>query len=271
MKINSGLLAQTLNGAAWCSVPAYLMEQNIVIPADMDDAVVLCVIYFFLRFYFSVYTVFTKHPPASWGSSSSYPIANSEVPPCSHSPPKKHSLLSPLRSQCWLCHKCSPPSKPSCFPIPCSISITALTLLVTLISNPNITCLRPHANSSSLSTSAWAVVFFLSTAKVHNPAPNTFCHDCSLSGLFNTKFPYLLFKQGTANKNNVPTHWLDIVLAFPYLSTHYYVKFKVAVMVLNVPESSALSPVNSGLCWKNWKPQIDTSLYCLPDKHPCTT
>lgn len=52
MKINSGLLAQTLNGAAWCSVPAYLMEQNIVIPADMDDAVVLCVIYFFFKILF---------------------------------------------------------------------------------------------------------------------------------------------------------------------------------------------------------------------------
>lgn len=169
----------------------------------------LCCIFFFLRFYFSVYTVFTKHPPASWGSSSSYPIANSEVLPCSHSPLKKHSLLPPLRSQCWLCHKCSAPCKTSCFPIPCSISVTALTLLVTLISNPNMTWLRPHANSSSLFTSAWAVIFFLSTAKVHNPAPNTFCLDCSLSGLFNTKFPYSLFKQGTANKNkcSYPLTW----------------------------------------------------------------
>jgi len=37
LKITSTLLAQTLNRTASCAVSAHSMEQNIIIPADMED------------------------------------------------------------------------------------------------------------------------------------------------------------------------------------------------------------------------------------------
>lgn len=78
---------------------------------------------------------------------------------------------------------------------------------------------RPHANTtSSLGTSAWTVHFF-SLHKALNPALNIFCQEYSLSSLFNTSLSYTLFKEDIARKNNVPTHWCDLVIALLKPST----------------------------------------------------
>lgn len=37
MNTGSALLAQTLNGTASCAVSAHSMEQNIIMPADMEN------------------------------------------------------------------------------------------------------------------------------------------------------------------------------------------------------------------------------------------
>lgn len=60
MKTNRALLAQALNGTDSYAVSAHSMEQNIIIPADMEDGFLQILEDFIL-----VYIVYSKHPSTS--------------------------------------------------------------------------------------------------------------------------------------------------------------------------------------------------------------
>lgn len=250
MKINSALAVQTPNRTMRCFDSAH-WEKIIFIPADLEDAG------FFLfniwRVYFSVHTPFAKHLSTSRGSSAL--ISSLIVIPCSHlTPIWRYSPWFSLWGLFWLCHKQSASSKPSRFPVPWLCWHPKFSHCT-----PETTC--KHFFLAYICTSCNRVlstVKFLILPQLH------------LLGLqaCNTRLPYSLFKQNTANKNAITQwHYLDTALAFHYLSAHYCVKLKASVMALNGPGRSTLSPCSSGLCWENWKPQMDTSLQHLPHEH----